>query len=87
LIEPHRELLTLVKVVGGITFVLGLGGGVLMYGAYSSYLSGLDGMLFLVLYGGWAISGVVVMRKGGFQLWSRRKKKDQMKRGSILNLK
>jgi len=86
LIEARRDL-TLVKVAGGFTFVLGLGGGVLMYGAYSSYLSGLDGMLFLALYGGWAISGVVVMRKGGFQLWSRRKKKDQMKRGSMLNLK
>jgi len=86
LIEARRDV-TLVKVAGGFTFVLGLGGGVLMYGAYSSYLSGLDGMLFLALYGGWAISGVVVMRKGGFQLWSRRKKKDQMKRGSMLNLK
>jgi len=86
LIKARREL-TLVKVVGGFTFVLGLGGGVLMYGAYSSYLSGLDGMLFLALYGGWAISGVVIMRKGGFQLWSRRKKRDPMKRGSVLNLK
>ncbi len=86
LIEARRDV-TLVKVVGGFMFVLGLGGAVLVYGAYSSYLSGNEVTMILALYGGWAISGVVVMRRGGFQLGSRRKKKDQMKRGSILNLK